>query len=307
MRVLITGGNGFLGSNLIDLFIKLNYQLLVVSKNNNNIKGNLDKIKFIRYDSSNYNFCEQAILEFNPEVVIHLAWYGGSSYYDINDINQIYQNISPSLSLLEICSKQDIKPVFIGFGSFAEYGNLYEKATEYQQERPNSFYGLSKNIYKSISKMYCDQKEMDWIWIRPCYIYGRKDAENRLIPSVINKKLNGEKIYLDSCNKIIDYLHIEDFCSAILEIINKKCTGVFNICSGKEYILRDILNLINLKIESNSEIIYDSKLDRVLAPNYICGSNNRLIKETGWSPKVSIEQGLIETINYYKSKLIWKY
>lgn len=304
MRILITGGNGFLGSNLIDTFLKLNYELLVISKNSNNLKDVLDQIKFIKSQSEDYNFCEKEILEFNPEIVMHLAWYGGNSYHYINEINQIYKNIYPSLSLLEICSKQNLKPKFIGFGSFTEYGDIIKKGEEIQHEYPNNFYGLSKNMYKSISKMFCEQKNMEWVWIRPCYIYGSKDAENRLIPTIIKKKLLGQEILLDSCNKVIDYLHVEDFCSAILQIINKKSTGIFNICSGKEYILKDIINFIDQQIKSDSKITYDPKLDRVLSPNYICGSNTRLIQETDWIDTVSIEEGLLKTIDYYKSKMV---
>lgn len=304
MKILITGGNGFLGSNLIDLFIKLDYELLVVSKNYNNLSEHINKIKFIQYDSTDYYFCEKEIVDFNSDVVIHLAWEGGNSYHHINDTNQIYKNISTSISLLEIISKQTTKPKFIGFGSFLEYGILNKKASEDQRENPDNFYGLSKNLYKSISKMYCEQKNIDWIWIRPCYIYGNKDASNRLIPSVINKKLLGEEVTLDSCNIVIDYLHVDDFCSAMLEIINNKVEGIFNVCSGKEYALKDVLNFISNSTSSNKEIVYDSNLDRVLAPKYICGSNSKIKNQTNWYPKIKIEDGLLSTIEYYKSKLI---
>lgn len=299
MRVLITGGNGFLGSNLIEHFLSLQYELLIISRNSNNIEEYLSYIKFEKHDSKNYLKHEKAILDFNPQVVIHLAWEGGNNYNNINDLDQVYKNIPAGLSLLEIISKQVHKPKFIGCGSFLEYGTITTRANEDMVENPNSFYGLSKLTFKKTSQMYCDQNDINWSWIRPCYIYGRRDVRTRLIPTVINKLLADQELILDDCSTTIDYLYADDFCSALIKIIETDSSGIFNVCSGEEFNLRDIVNLIKQNIDTSKEVFFDHKLNRSMKPKYVCGSNERLKSITGWYPKTSLESGIIKTIDFY--------
>jgi nucleoside-diphosphate-sugar epimerase len=300
MKILITGGNGFLGSNLVEYFLNKNHNLLVISKNYHNINHLLDKIEYIQYNSVDYFTYKNKILNFSPDIVIHCAWEGGNNYSDINHSDQIYKNIPLSLSLLEIINTQPIKPKFIGFGSFVEYGILDKSAKEDQIENPINFYGLSKNIFKNISKMYCEQNKIKWVWIRPCYTYGPKDVSTRLIPSIINKLFKNESIILNSCDTVIDYLYVDDFCSALYSIIDNNNEGIFNICSGKEYSLRSVIDIIKQNIPSQ-DIKFDSSLDRKFSSKYVCGSNDKLKNNTKWSPLVSINEGIIKTIDYNKS------
>jgi nucleoside-diphosphate-sugar epimerase len=303
MKILITGGNGFLGSNLVEYLLDKGHNILVLSRKYNNIEHLLDKIEFIQYNSNDYYTYQNKILNFSPDIVIHCAWEGGNSYIDINSSDQIHKNISLSLSLLEITNKQLNKPKFIGFGTFVEYGIIDKKAKENQIENPINFYGLAKNIFKNISKLYCNQNNIEWVWIRPCYVYGSKDVPTRLIPSIINKLLKNESIILNSCDTVIDYLHIDDFCSALSSLITTNNKGVFNICSGKEYSLRNIIDFIQQNILTSQKIVFDPSLDRKFSSKYICGSNNKLIKHTNWHPLISINEGIIKTINYQKSKI----
>jgi len=295
MKILITGGNGFLGSNLTKFFIK-DHDVLVISKNNNNLINILDKIQFINTIDQN------KIINFSPDVVIHCAWEGGNSYSDINNINQINNNIPLGIELLEIISNLERKPKFIGFGTFVEYGIIKQKATENTKANPINFYGAVKNAFKNISKIYCDQHNISWTWIRPCYVYGPGDVNTRLIPSIINKLLNKQEVTLNSCDTIIDYLHIDDFCTAIDEIIKHDLKETFNICSGEEYKLKDIIEFIFKNISSNVKPIFNPELDRKYSSKYICGSNKRLKSKTNWVNKISIEKGLLQTIQYYKNK-----
>lgn len=302
MRILITGGNGFLGSNLIGHFLKLGHELLVISRNSNNIQDYLNQIKFQKHDWEDYFKYEKTILDFNPNIVIHLAWEGGNSYSNINDLDQIYKNIPAGLSLLEIIAKQDRKPKYIGCGTFLEYGPIKKMATENTIENPDSFYGLSKVAFKKASQMYCHQNNIDWAWIRPCYIYGNRDVKTRLVPSVINRLLGGEDLILDDCNITIDYLHVDDFCLALERIIETNSTGVFNICSGEEQNLKQIVEFIKAEIDPEKTVVFDSKLNRSLKPRYICGSNQRLKDLTGWVAKIGINEGITKTIEHYKNK-----
>ena len=297
MKILITGANGFLGFNIIDILLKSDHDILALSRNFDRFTQIKNaRIKFSKIISNLYTPQEDIIKDFLPEVVIHCAWAGGNNYNDINHIDQ-YNNISAGISLLEILSKLENPPMFIGIGSFAEYGIIKTKALETQSDHPINHYGLAKSTFKNISKLFCELNNMKWTWIRPCYIYGNGDVETRLLPSIIHKLKKGEQITLDSCNTTIDYLHITDFSRAIQSIISFKQIGIFNICSGKEYYLKDIINYIGNKINCSNQIIFDKSTDRKYSSKYICGDNLKIINNTNWLPTINIYNGIDDLVD----------
>jgi dTDP-6-deoxy-L-talose 4-dehydrogenase (NAD+) len=295
MKILITGANGFLGSNITKLFIKNNFNILCISQNNNNLLPIINNIKFIKNIKNNYNDLESEILDFNPSIILHTAWYGGNKYEDVNHLDQYRINYELGLSLLQISNKLKNKSKFIGFGSFAEYGKISHRAKESQSDNPNTHYGMAKSSFKNISKLFCEQNNISWSWIRPCYVYGNGDVATRLIPSVITKLKNNEQITLNSCDTIIDYIHIDDFCSGVKNIIDYDLTGVYNICSGMEYNLKDILTFLESK--TKNKIIFDATLDREYASKYICGSNEKLKSFTSWKPEKILNIELEKMLN----------
>ena len=274
MKVVVTGSTGFLGSNIITYCSSAGIESAALTRT---------------------CIIHETIHNFKPDVVIHCAWAGGNSSIDANSIVQ-FDNIQMSLNILESINRLDKKPKFVGVGSFAEYGKLYTKASENTIESPTTFYGLSKRMFKDISQMFCHQHNIPWLWIRPCYIYGPGDVSTRLIPKVINSIIYKNQISLNSCDTIIDYLYIDDFCSGVFELLNSDLQGVYNICSGQEYILKDIVNYIQKEMEDLDTINVNSH-DTI--SQYICGSNKKLLDETKWYPQVPLNVGIQNTIKYY--------
>jgi nucleoside-diphosphate-sugar epimerase len=299
MRILITGGNGFLGSSLSRHLLMQGHDICVASRNSFRIKDILNQVTFFETSNVCVTHHEQ-LLKICPNIVIDCAWNGGNNYSDLNSLDQFRLNIDRSILLLETMKKMKQPSMFMGFGSFSEYGIIQTKAEESQKETPVNYYGLAKTIVKEMSKMFCEQNDMNWAWIRPCYIYGPNDVPTRLIPKVIHHLINKQPLVLNSCETTIDYLHVYDFCTAITALIETQKTGVFNICSGNEYQLLDIIALIQKEI-GMGEIFYDKSLYRNYSSKYICGSNHKLKHETGWNSVMDLQKGIIDTINSTKN------
>ena len=149
--------------------------------------------------------------------------------------------------------------------------------------------------------MYCSLNNIKYVWIRPCYIYGPRDVPTRLIPRIITAVTSNQPITLDSCEVRIDYLHIDDFSSAVDAIMTSDAEGVYNICSGQEYDLRDIVEFLYDNLSPGVRPTFDTVPDRTSVSRYICGSNEKLKSVSNWSSTIGILTGLLNTMEYYKN------
>lgn len=298
MNIAITGSNGFLGFNVCKRLLEHNHNVLAISRHFDRFKKiNDNKLTVAQLTTSGYRELVNKLTEFEPNVVIHFAWAGGNSYKDANSMNQYVDNINPSISLLELTKSLSSLTRFIGVGSFTEYGDLTTKAFETQLEKPNTHYGLAKYLFKNVSELFCLDNNIHWTWIRPCYAYGEGDVSTRLLPTVISKLRRGTRVDLDSCESVLDYLHVTDFSNAVLSLIEQNKDGVYNICSGKEYVLREIIEHIASKMSSQSKVSFNKSKERQSFSTYICGDNSKLISSTGWEPVVDITAGLDNLIH----------
>ena len=274
----MSGSGGFLGGNLLKSF-----------------KGKYNVLPLVIRDDVSVENLESQILKFNPDVFIHCGWWGGNSYGDTQDYNQ-FNNVIVGKKLFNIFNKLP-SLYFIGLGSFAEYGNYDVLIDENFKERPVSLYGAAKNIFKHFSEYACDINNFRWLWIRPCYVYGPGDLSTRFIPKVIRSCLLNEKqVVFDSCGSVLDYVYIDDFVNAVNFLMENQQTGVFNICSGEQYKVKDIIEKIKSICNSNIEFIFDAKKDRTGFSKYVCGSNNKLKVTTQWEPKFDLDSGLRRTM-----------
>ena len=131
-------------------------------------------------------------------------------------------------------------------------------------------------------------------------MYGPNDVKTRLIPTLINKFLNNEDVVLDSCESIIDYLYIDDFVNYMHDLIITKSTGVYNLCSGNQYIIKDIVELIHTEVNNSNKVVYDPNKNRKSISSYICGDNKKIQNITKINNKTSLIEGIQKTINFYK-------
>lgn len=294
MKIIITGGNGFLGSNVVRKLVSDKHDVYVISNNCNNIQDILPQIKY----STEYT---DEIDQFQPDVVVHFGWKGGNSSKDAQHINQFSDNMQMSLDLLTRLTTLPNKPKFIGVGSFAEYGEYDRAIQESFVEQPSTLYGLTKLTLKNYVEMICSQNGMEWSWIRPCYIYGPGDVSTRLIPTIIDKCIKNESIQLDACHKYIDYLYIDDFCNYVNSLVTGHSYGVYNLSSNNEYHLTQVVELIHKLVGNGNSINFADRSQS--AATSVCGNNSKIKRLSGLTTLISIQSGLQKTINFYKKQL----
>jgi nucleoside-diphosphate-sugar epimerase len=296
MKIVITGANGFIGSNLCN-YLSLDNEILAVSRNNNNIQDN-QKIQFLKCDLKTISNYEKEILDFDPDILIHCAWIGGNNFQDTSSIIQ-FENVVYGIQLLDIIKKSKIK-LFIGLGTSVEYGYYSSPVKECHIPNPYSLYGQSKKYFYDICKNICESENIDFTWVLPFYLYGPNDVKSRLIPKVIDSSLKNNDLFLNSCDSLVDYLYIDDFVSGVDKIIKYNLLGKVNLSSGKTYNIKYIIEYINNICNYTGVAVFDKNKDRPNYQKYFCGDNSKIKNLTDWKENFSLEQGLKKTIERYK-------
>lgn len=292
-KVLITGATGFIGSQVTAELLRRGYEVhaLVypapVAEQPNFVQHtmNLMDRQVVRDFLAKHNF----------ENLIHLAWYVGPKCH-VHNLNMDW--VVATLNLLQAFAENGGK-VFVGAGTCSEYEYKYGYLLEdFTPTDPQTLYGNGKNAVYNIAKVFCKQNGIAFKWPRIFNLYGPNEKPQRLMPSVINSCLKGEDVRVSDCLKFQDYLHVEDTARGIVDVFESNLEGAVNISSGKPVQLREIVSKIAELTEFKGEILWGA-IPAAFGDDLVVGNNEKL-KSVGWKPKYSLEDGLKQTINWWK-------
>tara|TARA_B100000575_G_scaffold294544_1_gene311359 strand:+ start:2585 stop:3562 length:978 start_codon:yes stop_codon:yes gene_type:complete len=313
-KILITGGCGFIGSHLTEMFVKKGYNVIVFDRYNiNNDYGWLNNskykknIEFILGDIRDYDSVYNAVK--NCSIVIHLAALIGIPYSYISPLAYIKTNIEGTYNILESSKKLNIDEIIVTSTSEVYGTAQYEPIDENHPHVAQSPYSASKIGADKISLSYYRSFNLPVKIIRPFNVFGPRQSLRAIIPTIINQLLISNTLKLGNLNIQRDFTYVLDLCNAYERILkNKSFIGKeINVGSNKNFFLNDIIEEIRLCLKIKKiNIIRDNKRVRPKKSevfNLIC-DNNFLKKNTNWSPNYSFKSGIKNTVNWYqKNKL----
>lgn len=292
-KIIIFGGSGFIGSNLINKIKNLNYDITSVSRKKILNKKKYRNIRYISCDVSNFQSLKK--IKSNYDYIINLS--GNIDHQ--NKIETFKAHYTGCKNLIKFFKNKSFKK-FIQIGSSLEYGNLKSPHLEKKKTFPKSHYGKAKaKANKILIKNFKRNKSL--IILRLYQIYGPKQKLNRLIPYAIKSSLKDKKFDCTSGNQYRDFLYIDDLTNLFLKILrNKKIiTGIFNVGSGKPLKVKNIIQEITNITKKGKPIFGAIKMrkeeSKVFFPNI------QKIKLTfRWKPTIGILEGLRKTIKFYE-------
>lgn len=301
-NVFITGGNGFIGSNLARLLIKKNYNVNLLARKNSNLwrlKEINKDVKIHQCEIEDIENLKKIITKLKPKYIIHLASYGNSSSEN-NLKKMIDVNILGLVNLLEASKKINYKKLII-CGSSSEYGFKKKPIAETDFLDPNSYYSATKGSATLIAQSYALEENKPIVILRPFSVYGPFEENNRFIPTIIKKAVSNEKVLVTKEEVKRDFVFIDDVVNAFYKSMELKTNKgeLINIGTGKQYSNKEIIKII--------EKILKLKLKLGIFPKRVWDTSNwvtnnlkakRVLK---WYPENSIEQGLRQTVEWYRT------
>jgi UDP-glucose 4-epimerase len=262
-NILIIGGGGFIGKNLINFLSKDTQsnkfnQFIITS--NSKVS---DNFKTFNFRLNQIEEIKNLISQNKISVIIHLAsgLIPSSSVHDFR--NEIEDVVSPSSMIFSYASKKGIKVIFLSSGGTV-YKNSVNRHKETDNLDPISFYGESKVILEDSLRSLKETDNLKYVILRPSNVYGasfKLNPSQGLIPNTINNILEKKPIEIwgDGSSKR-DYLFVDDISEAISKLIgNEDINGEFNIASSSVHSVNDVIKLVEEKLNMKTKIIFKGK------------------------------------------------
>jgi nucleoside-diphosphate-sugar epimerase len=295
MRVLVTGASGFIGAHVTKALLQRDHQVAILVMPGDPIprlQPMQNRFETICATLEDIELLEKSINRFKPEACIHLAWYAEPGKY--LDSAQNIQSLASSLSLFRALIKAGCRQI-VGAGTCFEYDTAFGYLHEDTPARPENLYAAAKLSCCLIGSQLAAQAKISFSWGRIFYPYGPQEDQRRLVPAAIAALKQDAPFPASPGDQIRDYIHVADVASAFCTLMKKQADGIFNISTGSPVSIRHLLETVGLLMNRTNLVQMGALPYRRWEPPFICGDNTRL-RNLGWNPFYSLEEGLLETI-----------
>ena len=314
--ILVTGGAGFIGSNFVRMVLSEHPDYFVVNLDKLTYAGNLENLaefmghsnhKFIKGDICDGALIAKIIDEYQINIIINFA---AESHVDRSITEPkvfIQTNITGTLTLLEAARERN-QERFIQISTDEVYGTLGPegKFSEQTPLSPNSPYSASKAAADHLVRAFGHTWGLKYNITRCSNNYGPYQFPEKMIPLMINNALNDKQlpVYGDGLY-VRDWLYVYDHCTAVWQVLQKAPPGeIYNIGGCNEKTNLEVINVILSRLGKPKSLIKHVK-DRPGHDRRYAIDADRIMKELGWKPSVSFEEGLNRTIDWYLQNSRW--
>ena len=309
MKILITGGFGFVGSHLVDSLLKKNHKIKILTKTFSkkaNIKNSYNKVKIEKIDLVNFQRLGRIIEKFKPDIIIHLAGNTSHSKSFEKPLDDVESNSKTTLFMLEKIRELGLSCKFVLGSTFIVIGKPTKlPVTESTPCNPTTIYGINKLASEHFCKIYHDVYGLDTVIFRITNSYGPREqviSTKNAVNFLIHEASYRKKISIYNKGKFFrDFIYIDDVVSAINVILKKGKSGeLYWISSGKKTWFYEFAKILEKKTDCKVRYpktpAYTKKVD---VGNFIV--NNSKLRKLGWSPKIPINIGIKKTLDYFQS------
>lgn len=302
MKILVTGGTGFIGSHLIEKLIEMGHDVSVIVRHSTRPFNFQNNVKTITADLLDKHSLTKAVKDVQPEIVCHLAALTPVRFSFDNPFIYAETNYIGTMNMVFASLQSPVLKKFI-FASTAEtYKPKNSPLKETDELYGSTPYGISKVAADYFVRVAGDCYGLPYIILRPTNTYGRKTEKGYFIEKIITTMLSSNKLVLDGTPNVVrDWMYIYDHVQGYIRAIESKVINeVFNISTKNGITLGGTVKTIKDVLNWKGEVVWGNN-PRPNDPKYIVLDNTKAIKMLKFKPKYNLESGLKETIDYWKS------
>lgn len=286
-RILVTGGSGFVGRHVLPLLEQRGFEVVAPSHSEMDV---LDKLSVTK-----------TVKEVCPTHVLHFSWIATPGVYQESLENASWKEASAHL--FREASKNGVKRI-VAAGSCFEYAWPETPCVEDSTPTDNAstFYGRSKNECRKELMLLSHDQGFSAAWGRIFFMYGPGEPEKKLIASVITTLLRGETAQCTHGRQLRDFSYVKDVAAAFAALCDSHVHGAVNVASGEAVTLKDLVTTAGRLIGAEDKVAIGAREAPPNEPPVITADVTKL-RSTGWERAYSHEQGLAETIAWWKDRM----
>ncbi len=305
MKVLVTGGAGFIGSHIVDGFIKEGYNVVIIDDLSTGREENINsKAIFYQADIRSQDIAKIFDKE-EPDILCHYAAQIDVQQSIENPVYDVDINIVGSINLFENACRTKVKKIIFASSGGAIYGEVQKSAPD--ESAPVNLispYAIGKFAVEQYAKFYADKYNMDFVALRYANIYGpRQDAlgEGGVVAIFINRMLSNQRpiIYGDG-NQLRDFVYVKDVVRANILSIKKSNVGIVNIATGIPISINELFKRLSILTGYKDDPGYTEERKGDIKKSFLDATKAK--NKLGWSAKYNLEMGLRETIKFFRKK-----
>ncbi|HSB46262.1 MAG TPA: NAD-dependent epimerase/dehydratase family protein [Nitrospira sp.] len=306
MKVLVTGGAGFIGSHLVDRLVQEGHEVIIVDNLATGKRRNINRsARFYKLDIQSWRL-ERVFRNERPNVVMHLAAQMDVRKSVEDPMFDAQVNILGTLNVLQQAVRHGVRKVVFSSSGGAIYGEqeMYP-APESHVTNPLSPYGLSKLCGEQYLSYYQRISGLQVVSLRYANVYGpRQDPEGEagVVAIFIQKLLNNEQAVINGNGRQTrDFVFVEDVVEANLAIMGQETQGTYNVGTGVETSINDLFRILVQHTGSACKEVHGPAKKGEQARSVI--DSSKLRHELSWEPKMNLTDGLKRTVEYFRERL----
>lgn len=294
MNVLLTGATGLVGSHALDVLLAEGHSVHAVARH-----AGAPREGVVWHEADLLHPAAAMLArDVGATHMLHLAWYVVPGSFWNAPENERW--IDASLRLLRAFGEAGGRRAVMA-GTCAEYAwgepLLRERDTPLQ---PATLYGRCKHSLHVAAEALATQLDVSFGWGRIFFMYGPGEDPARLVAGVARGLLAGEDVSTTDGRQQRDFMHVRDVAAAFVALLRSDVSGPVNIATGKPVPVRELVELIAEQINGVERVRFGALARRVEEPEVIAGSARRLTEEVGFEPAISLEQGIAETVSWWR-------
>jgi UDP-glucose 4-epimerase len=304
MKILVTGGAGFIGSHIVDEFINQGHEVAIIDNMRHGRETNINKKARLFKLDIRYRNVMEVFQEFKPEVLCHQAAQIKVPVSVKDPLLDADINIIGTINLLEACKSCGVEKVIYP-ASAAIFGNpQYLPIDENHPLNMISGYGISKHTVEHYLKVYEALYGIKYTVLRYANVYGpRQDSsgEGGVVAIFSEKFGRGEDVEIfGDGGQTRDFVYVADVAAANVMALRGLDNGIYNVCTNSKISVNDLFILFRELTGKDVQAKYLPPREGDILHSYM--SYEKINKDCGWMPKMDMREGLRRTLEFYKNR-----